>query len=325
MSSIEVMGPLDMVRHLNSVAGELDIYAELEISSDDESRKLRLQNQIQALNQSHPLIGDGVRVYGQIITQTLGDDGESATAAIPYNFVEDEDAYLLAEREFMPDLLSEHQIAVTGAYKGYDCWRVYDPGSETSIHRVVHKIAGLAMEYTDSYGRDITEVHNSFVYAWGSDIFPIEPIMAHSLQDLQNDKIVRYAFDKIAFSEEYNSFDAIRKIGGLASKIFSRIDDDITMNHQRISYLNNLGLLDNTTVYAQDFMVGGSKEGFTSPEGDVIEFSDLFFVLNQGYRRTSNGTPYFPRGCQELFVKSWIEDDYFAMIPVSNILDIRAE
>ncbi len=323
---VEAMGPLDLVRQLNAEAGDLDVYAEYDMQSGNLSRQERLQKEVYHINQNHPLIDRRVFVHGRVITPAIDEENGELLPSLPYDPSEKLEDMFDVSDELLPYLIDEHQDTIEGEYKGYKIFRVLNPRSHEWEHRVVHKLAVGEGQYTDGFGKDVVETYNDFVCAWESSIDPVEPIDAHSLVDLQDDKIVNNAFDGIAYSEKYSRAEAIKKIGCLATRIFSKYKDDKYLNHQRISYLNSIGLLEDVVVRAKDFEIGGAQYGYTSPSNkNVMEFDEGYFVLSPGYKRTREGIPYILSGRLELFIKSWINKDSYAKVPMSNILDIEVQ
>jgi len=321
----EIMGPLDMVRHLNATAGDYDIYANMHMQ-DDEHGQIKFKNRVEALNANHPLIGEEVIIYGNVLSVSFGEMGEACTAVVPYNIEEDSSGLARVDREYLAEVMGEHHVPVVGEYKGYDDWRVFDTKTQEWSYRITHKVAKEIVEYTDPYGADHSVTNNTFVYAWGSKIFPIDPVNAHSFEDLKNDKIVQHGFDSIAYDEHLDRPEAIVKIGQIARKAFSGPIDQPELDHQRISYLNSLGLLEGLSVLTRDYLnVSGFgdelKVSIPSPSDQpCTQIEPGFFVLAESYGRDKMGQVFYKRGQRDLCIKTPVDDGAAVVVPVPNIV-----
>ncbi len=325
----EIMGPLDMVRQLNATAGDYDVYANMYMQ-DDEHEQKKFQGRVDALNASHPLIGEPVIVYGDILSISMDEEGREFTAVVPGSIQSDSRELARVDREYLAEVMGEHHVPVVGVYRGYDIWKTFDINSQEWVHRVTHKIGRETVEYTDPYGADHSVSHNTFIYAWGSKIFPIDPVNAHSLKDLRNDKIVRYAFDNIAFDAEISRPNAIMKIGEIAQKAFSGWIEQPEIDQQRISYLNSLGLLEGLSIISQDFLKvsGYADEPKVSvpspPDQPYAQIEPGFFVLARSYKRDSLGQAFYRNG-KDLCIKTPIADGEAVVVPVPNIVGFAEE
>lgn len=326
---IETMGPLDRVRQLNAAAGDYDVYANMHMQ-DDEHEQIKFQARVDALNVSHPLIGEEVIVYGDVLSLSMDEEGREFTAVVPRSIDKDSAELIRVDREYLGEVIGEHHVPVVGEYKGYVIWKTFDINTQQWVHRVTHKIGRETVEYTDPYGSDHSVENNTFIYAWGSKIFPINPVHAHSLKDLQNDKIVRYAFDNIALAPNISRPDAIMKIGKIAQKAFSGWIEQPETDHQRISYLNSLGLLEGLSVVTKDFLEvrGFSDEEKTSVPSAVdqpyTQIEPGFFVLARSYKRDSLGQVFYRNG-RDLCIKTPVDDGKAVVVPVPNIVGFAGD
>lgn len=317
------MGPLDLVRQLNDKAGEYDVYATL--SMQDEYEAPKFQQQVHNLNASHPLIGEEVSVYGDAITSSIDEEGREFTGVVSPAMNGDSPELVRVDREYLDGAIGEHHMPVVGEYAGYEIWKAFDIKQGAWVHRVTHKVSVGSVEYVDPYGNDHLITQNRSVCALGSKIFPVNPVNAHSLRDLRDDKVVHYAFDNIVFHPDNSPVDAIIKIGKIARKVFSGDRENPELNHQRISYLNSMGLLDGISILTRDFL---QVTGYPS-EGDVtsqpvqterfVQIEPGFFVLGKKYHRDTQGNVYCKPGEIDLGVKTPTGDGEAIVVPVPNI------
>lgn len=307
----EVLGPLDLTRHINEEAARLDVFADNLMSNKNATEGFL--KEIETLDETHPLLGQDVIAYGNSLTMSV---------------VSEDSGLYISPLALPPE--NRGIDRVRGTYNGLYV-KLVDTNAEMDdedkySYRVVHGIRGETTGYTDILGHNHVQIENVFICANGAEITPTEPINAHSLIDLKNDKIIEHVIEKFAFKERMPKKERIRKIGKIATEAFTNLRFEEAKNHQRVSYLNSLGLLDGFDVLVRDCrMVKDDNYDIV----DTVAFSNMdsmynveagHFVLSPSYVRV--GAYRFK--VQEEKLDLCIRTDtteYTFLVPVKNVLE----
>jgi hypothetical protein len=303
-------GPLDLVREIGTEAAELDQHLSV-VSEDEITPQLqeRLTDEINELSDEHPLFGEEVRVYGQAVTTSINGEG---------------DGYPLA---LMP---ADSRTSVTGRYEGLSATLAYNPDTDEIEPRIVHMIHTGTVVYPNMYNNRITEDFMAQVCADGATVEPIVPLNAHSLLDLSRDRVVK-GIDKILI-EDLTPGQRLAKVAKYANRVLRQSTFASTgrYNHQRVSYLNSLNILQEVLVAGKEFAISDSRSDFI--EGEDVSYYEAneepqFFEpealdLLHGYCDQPDGS-VASTGLPELYFIASTMDDKEVFVPVKHAVEYR--
>ncbi len=302
-------GPLDIVRQIAVEAEELDRFAQSQPEMDESELYADFARSVFARDKIHPLFGEEVIIYGTPITLSMeleGDTGDLLTRPMAVS----------ASREYM---------ASAGTYAGLTVERVYDAREDSNLLRVVHMVYTGSSPAAPDEHRNKQQTHfYDHILAEGGEVVAYNPVNAHSLVDLRDDPVTD-EIDKIAFSEDMDSWVVAEEIGLSVAAALSEREDEDEKNQQRLSYLNSLELLDEVLLITSDFVFGNKRAYETN---QTLRFSDtelnfmvdphVFHFLN-GYKRMQS-TGAIALGCEpELFIEGSLEDDQTVILPFQGI------
>jgi len=308
MRTLSPEGPLDICRRVNDEAEGIDDLL-IESQELDEADSGPIKEWINELEKQHPLIGQEVVVYGQVLTPSMGDNG----VVHPLTTGVDKEGN-----------------AVEGKYCGYMVCTAYDPVLDESGDILAHMVKTSTESYADEFGNVITKDSFTYVWVWGSEVIPKLPLLAHSLEDLKDDEPVD-EFDRLTLESAMPRAEVVRRIGSIANRLFINTEyDQAEMNQQRVSYLNSLGILDGIVLVTRDVLVMDRDDYI---KGDNIRYSDMSNVLHlkpqafdilPGYLRIPGGG-IFPGGPPELFATCELVDGRSVLIPIKAVEEINDE
>lgn len=323
-------GPLDIARHINQEAIGLDPLV-LEYSNSTNEDQADLHGMLSALENQHPYFNRSqvVRVYGTVLSDGLSDDGEvkPLVAISPESRERSEDT-----GGFEP-YNEERSYALNyaeGIYYGYAIRPVYDPETEEVTEKVVHMVKTGSYSYWDSRYQYHAIQTFDYVCAEGSEVVPVRPLEAHSLEDLKDDELIA-DLDVIAFRETGSRTDRVRQAVRLLNNGL-REDLDKRLSQQRTSYLNSLGLHDGVRVLVKDFIVVSSvgdyakapKETAYSDLTVPILFEPSHWEFAPSYKRPENEPAFVVGGPNELFAAATTEDGQLLLAPAAKVVGMQA-
>ncbi|MGI9027636.1 MAG: hypothetical protein ACR2FM_02200 [Candidatus Saccharimonadales bacterium] len=318
-------GPLDIVRRINDEAVQFDEIATDYIiyengrnqmpNSEEEPRQVverqrkrhtEICQEVVALDNINPLMGQDVSIYGDTLTISIDPDTKEIKAMV------------------LPP--GGPRIVPRGRYYGYNIKKVYDPDNERPLYCVVHMLQGKAKGFWDEYGNHHLVTDYMYVRAANSEIVPTVPVNAHSIKDLSRDE----AFEDLmclAFDRSSSRLETIQRVGSFANKLLIEEENEVEKNHQRISYLNSIGLLEGLRILTRDIAVADMEE----EESTVTEFSNLEKILEVepiylqsecSYQRVNNNTQVQVSATKELYVHGKLLDGRTVMTPLRSILSV---
>lgn len=305
-------GPLDLARQINLEAMELDRFARYESGLEDVDIYNDFVQTVLSLDERQPLMKQPVIVYGSQVTLSLElDDATGLLLTRPMA--------IAPEQESPP---------VSGIYAGLAVKPVYDSRKDKTFYRVVHTIyTGSSPCIADEHGNMQQTHFHEYVLAEGSDVVPRRPLNAHSHRDLDNDGVVS-AIDRIAFQADVDIHHTIRRIGDMTTKAISRRENEANLNHQRISYLNSLGLLEGVALVTPDLVMGDKDKyeadgelTFSETSVKLVVYPDFFQIAN-GYDRIPGPPGVLLGGAPTLFIEGNLEDGQAVMVPFAGITKI---
>lgn len=300
---METKGPLDVAREINERAADLDELAKI-VEVGDETELAYLQAQAKELEADHPLIKQDVVVYGRAVE---------------------------ADFQRVVSLLHgvsspEHQ-AQTGRYAGLMICNTYDSDTGEPRHRVAHAVhTGSSDLLPDGIGNFHQTIYMNYVLTAGSEIVPVLPVNAHSMDDLRGDPVVR-AVDEIMGDQDKGSSDKITALGVEVNDILAGEDNvDENLDHQRASYINSFGIHPAARLVVRDVLVG--DQGDTSGEyelaslaDDIVISPDMFDIM-PGYEVPDGSDEFVICGTQELFVRAELRKVHLLLIPLKNVIRV---
>ncbi len=312
-------GPLDLVRALNHEAGEMD----RQISGYNdftEEANAELQEAINKLDGTNPLLNKQVAVAGDILTPGIDEYGESSILSLPY-------------KDSGPGDLAttlEGGLVAQGYYNGYFLMDVYDPKHDDVYKRLTHMVvhSDLSVTGVDGLGRIASITETTMVCADGSYIEPTQPIDAHSFEDLQGDRV----FGQLRAIVEAGGMDRVEKlrmIGKLAHRLFEGEEFQIGLNKQRLSYLNGSTLFRAKPIRAKDFMFGTKDNLERGGDGQGILFSDMqrtvdvypeMFDVSFAYCRTGPSRAFIDQGQLDVYSSGRTEQGVPVLVPLKSLL-----
>lgn len=296
-------GPLDKCRTMIAEAEEMDQLARQHEDQEWDMYDV-FSNAVFELTDQNPLMNQEVIVYGRQLTMSAGDEGLTPFVSGP----------------------DEGGDRVKGMYSGLAVLLVYDSATDTESLRVAHMIyTGSSDAVFDKFGHKDQKHFYEYVCVQGSDLEPVQPANGHSLEELADDAVTA-EIDKISFDEASGLHEKISRICACMNKVLERtayLEDDL--NHQRISYINSLGLFAGTSVFTRDLLLADKETYLTS--GQIL-FTDMARSIEilpyridaaPGYRRGRRPEDVTFEPCPELFVAATLTDGQPVMAPLSNI------
>lgn len=300
-------GPLDIVRDITAHAEELDAEAREHLKVEGTEGPDELLEDFDAivkgLIENHPLRNGNVIIYGTPVTFSTDGTRDHPAAIAPTGRGESE--------------------PVNGLYCGMMLREVYDPARDVVEQRVVHGVyTGNTDFIPDAFGNADQKHHFNYALVRGSEVIPTEPKNAHSMTDLRGDAIVG-RLDEIALDEDRDLADKIEACATFTNRLVGELEHEAALNHQRVSYLNALGLLRTAAVLTNDFMIGtkasyenDSVNYFSDRSTELALLPNTFQIIS-GYELIE-GAPLFG-GPPELFVEGVLRDGQPAIAPVKGI------
>jgi hypothetical protein len=300
-------GPLDVARNLHVEALRLDAFAQahLEGSPDDLQN---LANKVHQLDYLHPWMGQEVSMHGIQLSVSIDDD-----LAVPY---------------CLPPGLQ--RTTTVGTYNGMTVRHVYDAETDEQQYKVVYMLhADTIGPLLDPFGNTHQTNRYNYVCLQGSETSPILPQDAHSLQDLEGDPVVA-EIDDVVLGEEDGSLVKITGLGEVinASLALEEIEfEAVDLNHQRVSYLNSLGLHDQVQLVVNDIVIGDetgilNSHMYSSLESRVT-IQPYFFTIAPGYDRLTGHPEPLAGGPPELYAQVSTEDGQVVLAPLKSVLDVH--
>lgn len=318
-------GPLDIVRQKNNEAIELDFEAAKLITDEDSFEVVR--SVVHALDEGNPIMGQEVVVYGDVITARELDGGKKKRLELP-------------PKDTTLKLPLAKTVRIRGVYRGFSIRGVYDAEWDQTEYRVLHMVNTGTNRVI--YGDDVGYIHdhsiqqNSYILIPGSEVVPELPLNAHSFDDLKEDEMIE-DLAEIAFREFNTKFEVVKDLSAFTNEALMDKSHEEDMNHQRISYLNSLGLLVGARLLTRDLFVGDKDELETlqakNPE-EEIKFNDPsnlgevtpeIFELARGYEWVDDKKILF-RETVELYIKGTAEVGQrvrSVLVPLKSIVDIH--
>lgn len=303
MSEVLLEGPLDKVRRINADAADFDVMVDALCEVDGVTRD-EINYELALLNQGHPYLGREVEVTGLKMTTSMDEEGNMHAQSMP------------------PD---QEKFTQSGIYAGYTLVTPYDPHSEEKFYRVAHTLDLYQQTYLDEFGNKRSTTYRAYIFADESEIYPSDPIDAHSFKDLKDDPEIE-EINVFAFDERMDRATILRRIAYVANG-FLRKEWDTLENLQRISYINSLGLLDEGIIYARDMVVpnaidqNGNTCGLYTPTNELHRLRPYGFTIAQKYFRKPQGIVGADR--VELFIEGVQDAGYMALVSAKNTLLLK--
>lgn len=308
MNHERAAGPLDVARAINSEATELDTLIRDKLGD----KTMELWNDVKAvasgLSERHPLTGEDVIVYGLPVTFSVGGDDEPRPLAITAN----------------------HEYrAVTGSYRGIVMLEVHDPKAEVAQFRLLHQIyTGSSALVSDAFYNMDQKHFYDYVLVHGSEVVAVDPVNAHSLIDLERDRITAQV-DEIVLDETKDPAKRVNEVGLLLNEVLGS-EEENELSQQRVSYLNSLGLLKEVVILTDDLVLGDKKAFESSPHLLFSEGSTDFeiyperFQVALGYTRFADGS-ILPGGAPELYVEGELKDGQLVFAPMKSAIEVERD
>jgi hypothetical protein len=300
---VSELGPLDIVRDVNDRARELDHIASKRITSEESFEVFR--DEVHDLDTYNPLMNQEVVGWGTTLT-ILADCGED-----------------LGTRLALPP--KDKTVKTTGVYIGYCVKLIYDLEFEQLEHRVVHMVRTGKDQYGDEYGNIHTVTKYTYISVVDGEIEPVLPINAHSFKDLEGDDVIK-GFNEIVFDDKENRFGKVKRLGYLANRVLVNLDHQTDRNHQRVSYLNSLGLLEGAMILTRDYVKGDKDsllKGEVSDHSDLsslMELNPVIFDTAPGYERQRD--KIILRETPELYARAVLPNGEPVMAPLKNVVEV---
>jgi hypothetical protein len=203
---------------------------------------------------------------------------------------------------------------------------VYDAAAGTESLRVAHMIyTGSSDTIPDAFGNKDQKHFYEYVFVQGSDVEPVRPANGHSLEELAGDGVTAQ-IDEISFNDTLDLHQKVSRICACMNKVLEHtawLEDDL--NHQRISYINSLGLFAGTSIFTRDLLLADKDTYLSSGQ---IQFTDMSLSVEvlpymidaaPGYRRGERPEAITLEHCPELFVAATLTDGQPVMAPLKNI------
>jgi hypothetical protein len=303
MSELSNYGPMDMVRDITDEATELDRL--VRDCADTDSRAYSvLQQRIAELTEDHPLNDQEVVAYGNEVVCS--------------GFIDDETTY--------PWMIGTgYNQPTDGVYYGLTIRPLYDVRDKREKHGVVHML-GTGSSYVDEFYNQHQTTTFTYMPVQGSELIPALPLNAHSLQEMQRDGII-HRFDELLLNDDSEVTERLRNLGALASKIFAKNSGRVDQNHQRVSYLNSLGLLDGLQLTVTDALVA-TRNDFCSGQAweragsaQFLAFEpDLFDIAPTYSRQAGAGSSYSVDKSPALYASAITEDGDRIFAKLDNVV-----
>lgn len=307
MSERLAQGPLDTVREIGVQAEELDWLARTVRPNDSEAFS-SLQAQAKELEAEHPLLKQEVVVYGTAVHAD-------------FNRV---------VRRWRRAKAPEH-VTQTGKYGGIMVCETYDSDTGQPDYRVVHVIhLGSSPMVSDGLGNFDQKHYMNYVLAKGSEVVPILPVNAHSLEELEDDPVIEL-IDKIMYDEAADDTEKIIRLGEEVNEALAahEFHEDPSINHQRASYINALGLHGMVSLKVSEILIGDADEAATEFEFAVldsaIKFMPDIFEIASGYELVSGQEEPLTGGPPELYARASLpqEPKKILLTALKRILDVE--
>lgn len=311
-------GPLDLVRAINEEAASLDWMLATHPKEVTLEELALASGKLNGFNQHNPLIGDEVTLFGDVISNSMNDFGETCLVT---PWVPDEFDWLGA-KELMP---------ASGKYNGYHIMSVYNPELERAQYRVVHSVFDMGSTFSDIdiNGRMVTYTYGSHVLVGNSEIEPDLPIKAHSLQDLYGDPIAEQ-FDAVIRQQNYTQSERVKMLGRIGRRAFADSYNEDGLDKQRISYLNDSHVLSGAgSVFSKDVLMGSKEDiektlieqrkPIISDASKEIKILPRMFELAFAYVRTSRDRGIIDASTLDLYLSGFTERGQSVMAPLKNV------
>jgi len=274
-----------------------------------------IKRELDNLNNSNPILGQEVTAHGTSLTVSIDEDMKTYPLALP---VEPE---RYACREMV-----DHQ----GEYLGLGLVLAYDCRKNETIYRIAHRIGCFTVAYDDETKDVHAAKHTEYMLAQDCRIIPTQPMNAHSMRDLANDRVISW-FDAVVQGFGNDRDRAVRTLGRFVDIAMARCDGREGLAHQQISYLNAKYLLRGAVlVVAPNKIVAGDKGSLA--RGDVsihhestnpIAVHPLMFEMAHAWTLDGRTGAVIPRDRMELNVITHITKSRAALVPVKNILRVE--
>jgi hypothetical protein len=304
-----LMGPLDSARVAERIATNADIDAALSYGNLVKNNE-HLEVVANQCNRLSPFIGRQVIVEGTKLESFEVDDETS-----------ENDTRIGTFWGGTPQDDS-------GEYQGYEVVEVRESlyGAIT-IPRLAHKLLVGTEVHTDPAHNKVTVEYYDYYLAYGSNVQAIEPIDAHSLEDLRANRLVA-ELDEIIYDEDSlkspNYSLCLQRIAKLINTVCKRGAERTGMLHQQLSYVNATNFLKDSQLLAKDvFMDIDEEMTHADPAEQYIVRGDTFIVAPAIYIK--NGQ-FYPVERQELYARGNLEsyDDKECRVPVRTLLNARS-
>jgi hypothetical protein len=306
MSEIRAQGPLDIARQINKTAARVDAVGQEYLDRNPDETGAIIQ-QLNALNYTHPLAGQEVEVFGISLTISVGED-EPVPYALP------------VDRK--PGIMR-------GIYNGVTLRTLYDPEEDKYASKLAHMLyTGTGEMELDQYG-NLHQTHfYNYVSLYGSEVTPVLPLNAHSLEDLEDDPIAQLV-DHIMFDENTTDLEKIKRLGNYVNRALRKqeFSDEKAMNHQRVSYINSMGLHHNLKLAVNDIVLGDADD--ESDEFSLVSLSGqaniipVRFEIASGYELVPGGEEALAGGPPELYARTNLPDGRPLLAALKNVLDAQ--
>lgn len=228
-------GPLDNIRKICKSAAVIDE----EIMRSKRATHPQSGNESFAeLEKRLPILGQVVDIHGEVLERGMVNlkTGDMGLIVVPNS-----------------------QSVAQGIYRGLMVRRVYDQTTGKFPHRLVHILEAGLEEGDNPFGDKITTQKRTFVCARKSSIFPVEPVNAHSTFDLKDD-LETQEIDKIVVGSD-TPYEMMWELGNFVNGLLRFGNGETSLNHQRVSYLNSLGHIQECNVSAMDYVIGDPQTG----------------------------------------------------------------
>lgn len=306
MSETQVQGPLDKARGIARQIEEIDGFTtELLLECPEAAEDV--EQTLTGLNAAHPLLGQEVIIYGTSLTISMeGLDG--------YPFA--------LPNERAGELTKQH-----GTYEGLSVHYVFDGNQEAHYPALMHTIyTGSSQRVLDDCG-DRQQMHYyDYVLVRGSEVVSALPLSAHSFRDLASDRVIG-EIDRIAIDEHRSAAEKVSNLRFM-NQVLANLEAEDELNHQRVSYINSLGLLDGVSMLINDMIITDQHDPGTvlymsQPSEPPVLLRPNMFTLAPGYDRLADGQPPLMGGPPELHARITLADNQAMLAPLKNVVEVR--
>lgn len=297
--------PIDVARQINAEATDVDGLMKSVLVPTSEDNQF-INTMLGELQGRHPLLGREVIAYGKQLTSTMRDLFNYSHNGAGYGENDEEeddvteDTTLLTVPDQVPYAMppEDKTSRVLGYFIGFGIRTVYYPEVQAFCDEVVNVVQTGEYNYMDEFGSSIRKITYADFCVSGSELVPVLPIGAHSLDELKNDKFIQEVDQFVADPE----IDRIRRLQGVVDMFNSMCakesDPEVTdLIHQRVSYINSLGLLDNLVITTDELaLVDRSGEPPYAIESgtpvvsltQVVQFDPYFLFASPSYLKLSD-------------------------------------